>query len=182
MEIEIRAKVDFLEETKKKLEGLGTEFKKEIEQNDYIFKKKGTEKDVQRPGSFLLRLRKVGDKSSLTYKALTEVTGAWDEHQIKIDNFEETKNILLKIGFIEVLTMNKKRTKGKLEDFNICLDKVKELGDHIEAEIISDNKEEAKKRLIELFAKIGIKEEQIEHKGYVAILFEKKGVKFDNTG
>ena len=79
--------------------------------------------------------------------------------------------------------MNKTRTKGKLENINLCLDNVKELeGEYIEAEIISGNKENAKRKLIDLFNKIGIKEEQIEHRGYVAMLFEMQGVKFDNTG
>lgn len=183
MEIEIRAKIDSLEETRKKLEDLGAEFGEEIEQNDYFFKKKGTENEVQRAGSFILRLRKTGDKTRFTYKSLTETTGVWDEHNVSIDDSKEMEKILLKIGFIQVLRMNKTRTKGKLNDINLCLDNVKELeGEYIEAEIISDNKEEAKRELIELFNKIGIKEEQIEHRGYVAILFQMQGVKFDNTG
>ncbi len=183
MEIEIRAKVDSLDETRKKLETLGAKFEKEIEQKDYIFKRQGEEKKVQGPGSYLLRLRKTGDKTNLTFKALTDTTGVWDEHQIKIDNFEEAKNIILKIGFIESLRVNKTRTKGKLENINLCLDNVKELeGEYIEAEIISGNKEDAKRKLIDLFNKIGIKEDQIEHRGYVAMLFEMQGVKFDNTG
>jgi len=182
MEIEIRAKVDSLKETRKKLEALGAEFEEEIEQNDYIFKRKGEEKKVQGPGSYLLRLRKAGDKTNLTFKALTETTGVWDEHQVAIDNFEETKNILLKIGFIQALRMDKKRTKGIIDNITLCLDKVEGLGDHIEAEVISDNKGDAKRKLMDLFNKIGIKEKQIEHRGYVAILFQMQGVKFDNTG
>lgn len=183
MEIEIRAKVNSLEETRKRLEELGAGFEQEIEQKDYIFKRKEDINKVQGPGSFLLRLRKTGEKSSLTFKALTKTAGAWEEHQTEIESFEEAKKILLRIGFVEALRMNKKRTKGRLNEINLCLDNIKELkGEYIEAEIISDNKEDAKKDLIELFNKIGVKEEQIEHRGYVAILFQMQGVKFDNTG
>lgn len=180
MEIEIRSKIEDLNEIKTKLESLGATFEQETEQKDRIFKRKGTENEVQKPGSFILRLRKEEDKSKLTFKALTETTGVWEEHQVNIDNFEEAENIVLKSGFVESLALNKKRIKGKLGEFNLCLDKIDELGHWIEAEIISNNKEEGKNKLIELFSKIGITE--IEHRGYVTMLFQKQGVKFKNTG
>ena len=52
----------------------------------------------------------------------------------------------------------------------------------IELEIISDDVDAGKKKLLELILKLGYSEKDIIHKGYVAILMERQGVKYENTG
>ncbi len=181
MEVEIRAKVKDPKEIRRKLEAMGAEFGKEKKQVDYIFKRKGEEKKEQKPGDFILRIRD-SDKKTFTFKALTDVTGAWEEYQTAIDSPEQMRKILEKIGFTNSLTMTKKRTQAKLDDFEVCLDNVKGLGPHIEVELQSEDKNEAKKRILELLGKMGINEGDVEHKGYVTLLFEKQGVKYKGTG
>lgn len=181
MEIEIRAKVDNLQKMKKKLEDIGASFEEEKKQIDYIFKRKGEEKKDQGPGDFILRIRD-SNKNILTFKALTDTAGVWEEHQTVIDDTKEMRIILERIGFVCCLTMIKKRIKGNLGDFEVCLDDVEGLGPHIEVELESDNKEKAKKMIMDLLGKLGIDEKNVEHKGYVALLFERQGVKYRGTG
>tara|TARA_Y100000310_G_scaffold240778_1_gene244682 strand:- start:1648 stop:2202 length:555 start_codon:yes stop_codon:yes gene_type:complete len=181
MEVEARVKVDSLEEVKEKLVGLGAEFYKEKNQVDSIFKKKGDELKPQGPGDFILRIRE-SDKNFLTFKALTETTGAWVEHETEVQNAEEMNEILVKSGFSKALTMTKKRLCGALDDFELCLDDIKELGTFIEIALDSDDEKKAKEEIVGLLNKLGFDESQIVHKGYVAILFERQGVKFNGTG
>lgn len=181
MEVEVRVKVDNLEEIKNKLIALGAEFYKEKIQVDSFFKRKGEELAPAGPGNVLLRVRE-SDKNKLTFKALTEQTGVWIEHETEISNPEETKLMLEKIGFSKVTTMTKKRISGKLDEFELCLDDIKELGTYLEIALDSSDGEAAKKKLIELLNKLGFDESQIIHKGYGAMLFERLGVKFEGTG
>ena len=181
MEIETKIKTNDLEGLKKKLEEMGAEFWEPVVQEDDFFKQKGKEMETQRPGSFILRIRKQGKKAFLTFKALTETTGAWVEHETAIDNPNEMSDMLDKIGFSKVLTITKERTTGKLGEFGVCIDKVNDLGNYVEFEIISNDVESGKKKIDELFKKLNISEDRIEHRGYAAIFFQNMGVKFEGT-
>ena len=181
MEIETKIKTDNLEEIKKKLVDLGANFFNTVIQEDDWFKQKGKEMETQRPGSYILRIRKQGKQSFFTFKALTETTGAWIEHETGIENPNDMQAILEKIGFKKVITITKERTFGKLGEFSICIDKVKELGNYIEFEIISNDAKQAKNKINELLKKLNISENQIEHRGYAAIIFQDMGVKFEGT-
>ena len=151
-------------------------------QQDIIFKPKGKEYTPQGPGDFILRIRK-SIKNFLTFKALTENAGVWVEHETEISNVDETEQMLLKTGFSKTITMTKDRISGKIDDLEICLDNIRELGTFIEIEAISDDELEAKNKIVGLLKKIGHSEKEIIHKGYVAILFEKKGAVFNgNSG
>lgn len=177
MEIEAKVKVESLNAVKKKLIDMGAQFSEKKKQVDYIFKQKGKEYAEQGPGDYIWRIRKSA-RNTLTFKALTETAGVWVEHETEIGNIEEMKKILLKSGFSQVLTMTKERTPGELGDFELCLDDIKELGTHLEIALDSTDEKTAKKRIVELLNKLGYDENQIIHKGYVAILFERMGVRF----
>jgi predicted adenylyl cyclase CyaB len=181
MEIEARVKVDDLEKVKSQLTGLGAEFYKEKVQVDSIFKRKGEELAPQGPGGFILRVRE-SDKNTLTLKALTEKAGVWVEHETEVSNVEEAKQILLKADFSKVFTMTKKRISGRLGDFELCLDDIKELGTYIEVALDSPDSRKSKEKIVRLLNKLGFEESQIIHKGYVAMLFERLGVTFSGTG
>ena len=181
MEIETKIKTDDLEAMKNKLVEMGAEFWDTVIQEDDWFKQKGKEMETQKPGSYILRIRKQGERSFFTFKALTETTGAWVEHETTIDNPDEMQEILKKIGFKKMITITKERTVGKLGEFGVCIDKVKELGNYVEFEIISDDVEQGKKKIDDLFKKLKVSEEQVEHRGYAAIIFQNMGVKFEGT-
>lgn len=178
MEIEVRAKVGDLEEIKNKLAGLGAEFTHSNQQDDSFFKPKGRETEDQGPGSRIIRIRKQEDKSFLTMKEMTDTSGVWGEHETEISNPEETRDMLMKMDYSHLFDLNKSREHGKLDGMNLCLDNIKQLGKYIEVEIIGDNPQEAKRKILELFQRIGVNEIQIEHRGYARIISENMGIKF----
>jgi predicted adenylyl cyclase CyaB len=181
MEVEARVKVDDMESLKKKLLSMGAEFYQEKRQHDSIFKRKGHELDTQRPGDFILRIRE-SSKNSLTVKVLTDRPGVWIEHETEIADPEAARRLLEAAGFAQVLTMTKTRIPGTLDGFELCLDDIKELGTHLEIALDSQDGHGSKKRIVELLGKLGYREKDIIHKGYVVMLFERLGVKFEGTG
>ena len=181
MEIEVKIKTENLEGLKEELVKLGASFILPVEQVDEYYKLKGKEKETQRPGSFILRIREQEQIKRFTVKALTETTGAWIEHETGVEDPEELRKILELVGFTNVFTIKKTRTYGKLKNFEICLDDVEGLGKFVEFEIISDNPEEGKAKIMEIVTKLGLSDDQIEHRGYAAIIAQNMGVKFEGT-
>ena len=179
MEVEVKARVDDMEAMKQRLESAGAAFEGETDQVDAYFKPKGFDARPAEPGDWILRVRKSGDEKTLTIKVLTEITGAWKEHETVIGNPGQAVKIAEVMGLINVFTFHKKRIFGRMGEFEILLDDVKELGRFIEVGIISDEPEKTRQKIIEFLKSIGIKEEDIERRGYGEIMGEKLGHKFD---
>lgn len=177
IEIEVRARIKSMEEIKNILVNKGAKFKDSETQKDYYFKLKGKEKEPQQKGSFIIRLRQ-SKNNFMTYKELTSEEGAWIEHEVEIKDIENMKNILEKMGYTNVLTINKTRTKGIFNQFNLCIDNINELGHYIEIELCNEDTKEAKQKIISLLKEIGIDQKDIEERGYARILFERQGVKY----
>ena len=180
MEIEAKVKVEDLEKIKQELINLGAKFGEPKTQEDRYFYPKENVGKVQGPGSLVLRIRK-SKNCFLTFKALTERLGVWDEHEVIIDDPEIMKTILEKSGFVEVLHLVKSRIKGHLGEYELCLDDLKDTGKYFEVALEDMDKVEARKKLLELLNKLKFKEENIEHRGYGEILLAENGVKFNNN-
>ena len=178
MEVEMKAKIDDMEEMKQRLESKGAKFEGEAQQVDAYYKPKGFDKRPNGPGDWILRVRTSGDEKSLTIKVLTEVTGAWIEHETGIDNEEQARKIAETMGLINVFTFHKRRMFGRLGEFEVLLDDVKELGRYIEVALESDEKEGTRQKIIDFMKTIGIEEKDVEKRGYGEIMGEKLGHKF----
>ena len=175
MEIEIKAKVDDVEEIKKKLINLGCSFK-ELRQMDRYFLKKGRREQFKQrlPGEYSLRIRNNDKKDFFfTCKELTDKDGVWPENETRITNPEETEQIILKTGHEYLLTLNKKRFVSKLSEFEVCIDDIEHLGTFIEVEVISDDVDSGQQKILSFFKELGIDESKITHKGYVDMTLRK---------
>lgn len=64
---------------------------------------------------------------------------------------------------------------GKLDKFSFNLDRVKELGDYIEVELISQEKEKAQAAIKNFLKSLGIKNDQLDRRGYPEIVAAKQG-------
>jgi adenylate cyclase class 2 len=181
VEIEVKARVSDLDKLAKKLEKLGARFEEEEHQDDFYFKEKGKEREVQRAGSILLRIRHSGRGNFFTLKGLTERVGCWEEYETEVGDADETRKILERMGYSEVLQINKKRRKGELDGFELCLDRVKQLGNYLEVGLESHDHSE-KDKIIRFLHGLGIEKKDIEERGYAAILFQNAGVVFEGTG
>lgn len=80
-------------------------------------------------GKKLLRLRKEGDKTFLTYKCKISNFDIkiQEENEIEIPDFEKMRDLLNSIGFEEIKTNLKHRTSFKIKNVKVELDKY--LGD-----------------------------------------------------
>lgn len=179
MEVELRAAISDLKAMRKRLIKKGAKFNKEAKrQIDRYYRLRGEELSPQGPGSAILRIRTGKEKAKLTVKVLTDRPGIWEEHEVTVSSEEEARRILECAGFVELFTIDKRRTQGKLKEFTLCLDSLEVLGDHLEVELISDDGEAAQARIRELFRELLIPEESIETRGYARIILEQMGVTY----
>ena len=176
MEIEIRAKINSLTSIENKLNLLKARFIKKVKQVDKYYGEISLYKKLNH--SFLIRIRKEGNKNILNYKgAKRKKDGIWEEHETEINNPKEAELILKNIGFEKVIEVYKNRLEYKLNNLNICLDKIKGLGNFIEIEEINKNAI-SKKNIIKLMKDLGISKNEIINQGYVTLLLRKNKNKF----
>ncbi len=180
MEVELRARVDNLEDVKKRLVKKGAKFNKQAEEQDDTYYVPRGKEEVARRGDPLIRVRKEGKKAKLNVKLLTSTAGIWDEHEVSVSDGDELKLILKKMGLVELFTLVKRRTKGRLKEFGLFLDDIEVLGSFLEIELLvpEEEAEAAQQRIRELMHELVISEEDIEAKGYARLLREEMGTKY----
>jgi predicted adenylyl cyclase CyaB len=177
MEVESKVKVASLEKLKQQLIKMGAVFGEQKTQEDQYFYRDDVLDKVKGPGSSIVRIRK-SSKCYLTSKTFTNQLGAWEEHEIVIENPEELRKLLIKVGFVPVLDIIKKRQTGRLNEYELCLDDIKDYGTYLEVSLDSDEKETARKKILELLNKLGFKESDIDHRSYAEVMLGNKGEKY----
>lgn len=171
MEIEIRAKIKNQNEIKKKLQGLGAKLIKDTKQIDKYFGEMSLYRKIGY--SFLMRVRKEGNKTFLTYKgAKMNKDGIWEEYEFSINDSKAAEAMLKDMGLEKITEIRKKRTEYKLNGLTICLDAIEGLGNFVEIESKTNNSL-GKNKLEMLAKKLNIEKDQIVHKGYLTMLLSK---------
>lgn len=178
MEIEVKVKLDDVGKLKKDIENLGATWSGIKIQVDAYYKAKDDVTAVQKPGSFILRVRR-DSKNKLTFKAFTDRRGVWEEIETVIEDPDAMEKILEKSGFVNVLTLHKKRTSSKYQQFSLEIDEIEELGSFLEAEIIGEDGEKLQAEIKEFFLSLGLSPEKIDRRGYPEMIFEERGQKFE---
>jgi len=142
-EIEAKLKVDSFLEITEKLKLLKAEFiEEQIQKDDYF----DTEDENLRRDDSGLRLRKQFngqiEKLFLTYKGPREQDKfkKRQEIEIKVDNADLTEKMLMALGLIKTVVVEKKRNLWQIEQCVIALDQVKSLGNFVEIEGPDDKK------------------------------------------
>lgn len=180
-EVEVKARIKNREEVKKKIESLGFVFSEELHQVDHIFIPENLPfpPPISTP---VLRVRHQNGKHIFTLKI--SQSGRQDslERELEIGDGEMMIEIIKLLKWQKVPTVDKKRIKTKLNDIEIVLDEVKDLGHFIEAEkiVLNEDSQERLKiqdELCSFLETIGVSKEDllVNHK-YDIMLFEKKGI------
>lgn len=178
-EVEIKAHLRDRDSVIKKLQSLGCEFSEELHQVDYIFAPKGTPYPLFPLGTPALRVRKQNEKYFFTLKIPQQSLQDCIEREMEIKDGPTMIEIFKLMKWDSLPTVDKKRIKTNLNDIEIVIDNVKNLGEFIEAEKIvkTDNPEDRKKTQEELFdflATLGIsKEDRVIDGKYDIMLYEK---------
>ena len=97
------------------------------------------------------------------------------EYETGINNPGETHKILQTLGWHPVVEVKKIRRKGKLGEYEVCLDRVEELGDFIELEKLTEdnaNPEEVKEELFKQLELLGFSRNDEETKGYDTQMYQ----------
>lgn len=177
IEVEIRARVKDFNYIKEKLKNENARFLKDEIQEDIIFGHDSflDENKMVVEGGFIARIRTIDENISLEFKEIRRNSGGI-EISSKLSNKEQGIILLNKLNFKEAFTVLKTRETYSYDDFIVCLDGVKDLGNFIEIEKNiqeKTEKEKVRKECIALLNKID-KNLIIENKKYGDLIQEKK--------
>tara|TARA_Y100000310_G_C20588884_1_gene766913 strand:+ start:562 stop:1104 length:543 start_codon:yes stop_codon:yes gene_type:complete len=172
-EIEVKAKVKNLDEIKNKLKWMTCSFGEETLQEDSIFLKKELDLLSIPLGTEVLRIREMENKILFTLKVSQKNELDCIEKEVVVDSKETMEEILKGLGYSKKVQVRKKRLKGKLRGYTICLDKVSGLGSFVEVEkISSEETEKVQEELMKFLESLGISREKRIEKGYDTLMWE----------
>jgi len=167
LEIEIKARVPSLEAIEARLRERGARYLGEEEQVDAYFNHPCRDFAATDEA---LRLRRVRGRVILTYKGkkLDAVTKTREEISVGVESYEAAKQILLRLGFVEVAQVKKLRRRYSLGDYLVELDSVANLGAFVEVE--KKGEAYSPEELVAFLASLGIGREAVERRSYLELL------------
>lgn len=177
-EIEIKARVTDKAKLIEKLISAGIALGKPLKQHDVVYARPGAINGD--PDENWLRIRTENDEKHI-FTLKRSMTGELDsiEHEVTVDNDNEMRAIIKYLGYELFSDLTKIRQKAKLDDVEICLDEVPELGTFIEAEMICGEDENAtavQEKLWDLLESFGISRADQETSGYDIMMRRKLGL------
>ena len=172
-EIELKFKVDNLEELINKLKEEQCEISSIKLQNDTIYVQ-NLDDTESKEGSVWLRVRKENDKIELNYKKQSKKKMESEEIEFEVSSYELANQFLKALGYLPWVEVNKKRRYSNYKEYNICIDEVERLGSFIELEILvdKDNKEDYELALLEVAKKLGINPDKRINSHYDTMISE----------
>lgn len=173
MEIEIKAHIRNKSKLLQQLRKIGKEISTVI-QIDRIFLPQGSTFDTLKPGTPVLRIRKVGHDIVFTLKIRNGLDLAKIEKETKVTDEKSLREILIALNYREVLVLRKKRTEFSYKNVSICLDKVDGLGEFVEIETFSrKNVSSVQLGLETILYSLGIDKDDLVYEGYDTMMAEK---------
>jgi len=187
IEVELRALVADPKDFQEKLKQKGAEHKNSSYLKDvYFCDKKATsvaDVEMDKVGSYSLRLRiaRKGDTETITLNTKTITTegdhNAWEEHEVKIDNFREAALILSTTEFKPFFELEKHRHTYLLNDMEILVEEITDFGGAIEVEIMCmpGEEEDSKAKIKNLLTnELGLGEAEIVPKSVTNIIMKQR--------
>lgn len=159
----------------------------QVRERDLYFN--GADRDFRRTDE-ALRLRQVqrlpdGPQESLvTYKGpkLDQVSNARTEYETGVSDGETAARLLEALGYRPFATVEKLRRTYRRGEVTLCLDKVTDLGDFLELEILASREEEreaAVARLLALLEELGVPRNRLSRRSYLELLIKKGSLERD---
>lgn len=134
-EIELKFKVDNIDEIISFLNTNNCEISQPIYQNDTIYVQNLNNVE-SKEGSVYLRVRKTNQKVELNYKRQSAKKMESEEIEFEVSSYQMANEFLKAIGFKEWVQVNKVRKYSKYQEYNICIDEVERLGTFVEIELL----------------------------------------------
>lgn len=184
IEIEIKLPLQNPDEVRKFLNKNATLVSENVYQKDsYYIPIHRDFLDVAYPFEWL-RLRKSPKGMFITYKHFfpenAEKTDYCDEFETQIDNIEAMEKMFKSLDFKDAVVVEKSRTVWILEEVEIAIDDVTDLGYYIELEAKGnfENPKDGKSYLYEMLEKLNAKVGEEDLRGYPFRILENKGYIF----
>lgn len=175
-EIEVKYRLDDIDQLVKRLEKLGCKMSAIQYQKDtvYVSDLKHVNSEA---GSIFLRVRKNNDKVELNAKKHEKMMQSRKEVEFEVSSYEDANHFLELIGFEKWVEVMKKRVHTTYENCNVCIDEVDSLGSFVELEYVVGDLEDDQNILekIERIAKkLGIDTTEEVHQYYDEMIAQKE--------
>lgn len=176
IEVEIKIKIDDLQELDRKLRSIGAECIEEHEEIDTYYQHPCRD---FRETDEALRVRIRNSNVKLTYKGpkLSTMMKTRKEFEVSVSDFKNIDAMLKALGFKEVAKIRKHRRFFIYNDFKITLDSVNELGYYIEVEktiVSGEDLDKAEEEIRSFITKIGLRPEESILKSYLELYLERR--------
>lgn len=167
LEVEIKAYCDHPEKILNRIIALGAKEMSRIDERDVYFNHPSRDFAVTDEA---LRIRQANADLFMTYKGpkIGEKSKTRYEREIPVEDYEGLRDILLRLGFQEVLEVRKYRVIYLYKGIDICLDDVRNLGHFVELEKQGESKDEIEAELFRLADTLGL--ERFERRSYLEML------------
>jgi adenylate cyclase, class 2 len=169
LEIEIKSYCDDHEAVIKKLRALGAQHGGIRKERDLYLNHPS--RDFRKTGE-ALRLRQVdNDSIILTYKGphLSTRAKTRREEEVAVADFESMLTIFTILGFTPSGTVVKERDTFMLDDIEICIDRVEDIGNFVELEMKGTEHERIENELFHLAGELGLL--RFERKSYLELKY-----------
>jgi len=130
-----------------------------------------------------LSIRNRGDQAILTYKHYypenTDITNYCDQFETVVESPDKLKKILNSLDFKPLTIVEKVREVYEYKDeFEIALDRVKNLGYFIEIEAMQDfgGYQRTRTKIMEFAKELGLEKFKREKRGYPYMMLKKQGL------
>lgn len=166
LEIEIKAYCDNHDNVIEKIISLGGRLSKTLRERDIYYNHPARNfKETDE----CLRIRIVDNKNILTYKGpkIDQNTKSRFEEEVEFVDLDSMIIILSKLGFVEVDEIIKDRDLYIINDIEVCIDKVEDLGSFVELEKRDMDRVTVEKELFELAKDLGLS--QFERTSYLEL-------------
>ena len=177
-EIEVKLRVEDLNGLEKKLVSAGCTLSAPIRQHDVIYSLQNSTEEWEnaKEGDIIPRLRREND-SIVEFNVKQQQSSELDnlEYETRVEDGEAIHRILGVLGYTPQIEVKKIRRKGRLGEYEICLDEVEGLGSFVELEALTDDDADPVKIQEELLDKLGsfgISRDKLEVRGYDTMLYQ----------
>ncbi len=170
-EIEVKVRAKNLNEVEGKLREAGCKLSTPIHQHDVIYSYgTGTSAwEEAKEGDITLRIRREDGEAMFNLKEQRSSESDNIEYETRVDDPEAMHKILLTLRWTPQVEVKKVRRKGKLGEYEICLDEVEKLGDYVELEKLTAdnaNPDEVREELFKALGELGFSRTDEEVLGY----------------
>jgi adenylate cyclase class 2 len=176
-EIEIKLKAKDLGTIERKLGELGCALSAPIHQHDIIYSKDGDTSiwETMKEDMVIVRIRRDDRGAIFTLKQQRTHEHDNIECETRIEDADAMHRALLLLGFVPGVEVRKTRRKGKLGEYEICLDQAEGLGDFVELErMVADDADPARisEEIYQKLESLGLSRADEEKRGYDTQMFQ----------